>query len=186
MNSTVSLVVPANVDRKTALLECAQQDLDIEGDIGTVGRVRKEGSALTIDLKGYIFSGTVCPSNSFLVINVVGNEARVESIINDFIQTELTGNIFDAEAVEEGNIDEFDVKEEPGDEEENEDGENGVKKEEGAAKKAGRKKAGDDDGKAKKKTTKSVISKVASTTKKSTSTKRAGAAKKSTRGRAKK
>ncbi|CAK9254120.1 unnamed protein product [Sphagnum jensenii] len=60
--------------------------------MGAVGRFSacqgqaKDDEELLLDLKGVIYKTTIVPSNTFFLVNVGQTEAKVEAIMNDFVQ----------------------------------------------------------------------------------------------------
>jgi len=84
----------------------------LSGDIGAVGRIvvsnGPTGSQdLLLDLKGMIYKTTIVPSRTFCVVSVGQSEAKIEAIMNDFIQLEPQSNLFEAETMMEGTLDGF-------------------------------------------------------------------------------
>ncbi|KAG2648511.1 hypothetical protein PVAP13_1NG025000 [Panicum virgatum] len=95
-----------------ALIECDGDSIDLSGDIGAVGRIvvsnGPTGSQdLLLDLKGMIYKTTIVPSRTFCVVSVGQSEAKIEAIMNDFIQLEPQSNLFEAETMMEGTLDGF-------------------------------------------------------------------------------
>ena len=67
------------------------------GDVGAIGRltvVPNEG--LILDLKGVQYSGTIIPCCTLMVVGMSGAEARVESVVSDFVQVEHLGNVLES------------------------------------------------------------------------------------------
>ncbi|CAK9229590.1 unnamed protein product [Sphagnum troendelagicum] len=90
--SSLPLVFGDKVLRSKVLLECEGDALDFSGDMGAVGRFSvcqgqaKDDEELLLDLKGVIYKTTIVPSNTFFLVNVGQTEAKVEAIMNDFVQ----------------------------------------------------------------------------------------------------
>ncbi|CAK9229598.1 unnamed protein product [Sphagnum troendelagicum] len=90
--SSLPLVFGDKVLRSKVLLECEGDALDLSGDMGAVGRFSvcqgqaKDDEELLLDLKGVIYKTTIVPSNTFFLVNVGQTEAKVEAIMNDFVQ----------------------------------------------------------------------------------------------------
>lgn len=88
------LFMPANVNRSKVLFECEGigEAVDLEGDVGVVGRLLsdnsdKSKSGLQVDLKGVIYNARVLPTPASIVILAVSQtEAKVEFIANDYVQ----------------------------------------------------------------------------------------------------
>ncbi len=67
------------------------------GDVGAIGRltvVPNEG--VILDLKGVQYSGTIIPCCTLMVVGMSGAEARVESLVSDFVQVEHLGNVLES------------------------------------------------------------------------------------------
>ena len=102
--SSMPLTLPRTLKRgRTMLVQIEDPHFDLSGDIGAIGRLTAiEGrrgslrnSGIVLDLKGHQFSGTIIPSASFLVVGFGGKEAKVESIVSDFVQCEHLANLVD-------------------------------------------------------------------------------------------
>ena len=86
--------MPANVNRNKVFfeLEGTGEAVDLEGDVGVVGRLlsntsEKHGSGLQMDMKGVIYDARILPTPASVVILAVNaTEAKVESITHDFVQ----------------------------------------------------------------------------------------------------
>lgn len=86
-----------------ALVQCNDPELDLSGEIGAIGRLRCNGQQdITLDLKGKIYTARILPSASFAVVSVGDKEARVESIMNDFLELKEQGTLFNTESIVEG------------------------------------------------------------------------------------
>ncbi|GLJ09403.1 hypothetical protein SUGI_0108750 [Cryptomeria japonica] len=110
--SRLPLVFADKVHRSKALLECEDEALDFSGDVGAIGRlaVSKTSSndhEILLDLKGAIYKTTVVPSYTFCVVNFGTSEAKIEAIMDDFIQLQPHSNIYEAETMVEGTLDGF-------------------------------------------------------------------------------
>lgn len=108
--STLPLVFGDKVHRSKVLLECEGDALDVSGDIGVVGRLgvsSNHDNDFLLDLKGVIYKGTIVPSNTFFVVNIGQTEAKVEAIMNDFVQLQPSANIFETETMVEGTLEGF-------------------------------------------------------------------------------
>ncbi|GBG80703.1 hypothetical protein CBR_g31160 [Chara braunii] len=99
---------------QTVLVECDSDaaPLDLSGDVGSVGRfsVRDAGedcAALLLDIKGTVYKGSIMSSTTFFVVNVGATEAKLEAIMNDFMLLQEETNIFDAETMVEGTLDDI-------------------------------------------------------------------------------
>ncbi|KAL5207764.1 hypothetical protein ABZP36_032199 [Zizania latifolia] len=112
VSQRLPLIIPDKVQRSKALIECDGDSIDLSGDIGAVGRIVISNSPtgnqdLLLDLKGTIYKSTIVPSRTFCVVSVGQTEAKIESIMNDFIQLEPQSNLFEAETMMEGTLDGF-------------------------------------------------------------------------------
>ena len=85
--------MPSAVNRNKVFfeLEGTGEAVDLEGDVGVVGRLlsdvsEKHGSGLQMDMKGVIYNARILPTSSVVILAVNANEAKVESITHDFVQ----------------------------------------------------------------------------------------------------
>ncbi|KAJ3696262.1 hypothetical protein LUZ60_001639 [Juncus effusus] len=102
------LVFPDKVQRTKALVECDGDSIDLSGDMGAVGRlVISNSDDLLLDLKGTIYKTAIIPSRTFCIVSVGQTEAKIEAIMNDFIQLEPQSNVFESETMVEGTLDGF-------------------------------------------------------------------------------
>ncbi|XP_070027187.1 DNA-binding protein BIN4 isoform X2 [Nicotiana sylvestris] len=111
-SSRLPLVLPEKVQRTKALVECEGDSIDLSGDMGAVGRiVISDGPSgkheMLFDLKGTIYKTTILPSRTFCVVSFGQTEAKVEAIMNDFIQLKPQSNVYEAETMVEGTLDGF-------------------------------------------------------------------------------
>ncbi|KAH7315735.1 hypothetical protein KP509_21G063000 [Ceratopteris richardii] len=108
--SSLPLVFGDKTHKSKVLLECEGDALDVSGDVGAVGRISLSANHendFLLDLKGVIYKATIVPSNTFLVVNVGQSEAKVEAIMNDFVQLQPCANIFETETMVEGTLEGF-------------------------------------------------------------------------------
>ncbi|XP_019160575.1 PREDICTED: DNA-binding protein BIN4-like isoform X2 [Ipomoea nil] len=110
--SRLPLLLPEKVQRLKALVECDGDSIDLSGDVGAVGRVvisdNPSGSnEMLLDLKGTIYKTTIVPSRTFCVVSFGQSEAKIEAIMNDFIQLTPQSNVYEAETMVEGTLDGF-------------------------------------------------------------------------------
>jgi hypothetical protein len=107
-SSRVPLLVSDKVQRTKALVECEGDMIDLSGDVGAVGRVViSDNNDMMLDLKGTIYRTTILPSRTFCVVNFAQSEAKIEAIMNDFIQLKAESNVYDAETMVEGTLEGF-------------------------------------------------------------------------------
>ncbi|GMH18443.1 hypothetical protein Nepgr_020284 [Nepenthes gracilis] len=107
-SSSMPLMLPEKVHQSKALVECEGESIDLSGDMGAVGRVIiSEDHEMFLDLKGIIYKTAIVPSRSFCVVSVGQSEAKIEAIMNDFIQLKPQSSVYDAETMVEGTLDGF-------------------------------------------------------------------------------
>ena len=90
----IPLLMPATVNRNKIFFECegAGESVDLEGDVGVVGRLLSDPSAkytsgVKVDLKGVIYDAKILPTPASIVVLAVNQtEAKVECIANDYVQ----------------------------------------------------------------------------------------------------
>lgn len=119
-SSRLPLVLSEKVQRCKALVECEGDSIDLSGDMGSVGRVVISDTPsgnhdMFLDLKGTIYKTTIVPCRTFCVVSFGQSEAKIEAIMNDFVQLSAQSNISEAETMVEGTLDgfSFDSDEEP-------------------------------------------------------------------------
>ncbi|XVE64526.1 hypothetical protein DITRI_Ditri07aG0107600 [Diplodiscus trichospermus] len=110
--ASLPLVLSDKVHRSKALIECEGDSIDLSGDMGAVGRIIISDSAsgnheMFLDLKGTIYKTTIVPSRTFCIVSLGQSEAKVEAIMNDFIQLKPQSNVYEAETMVEGTLDGF-------------------------------------------------------------------------------
>lgn len=110
--STVPLMLPEKVQRSKALVECDGDSIDLSGDVGSVGRIvisddPSKNREMLLDLKGTIYKTTIVPSRTFCVVSFGQSEAKIEAIMNDYIQLKPQSNVYEAETMVEGTLDGF-------------------------------------------------------------------------------
>lgn len=110
--SRLPLMLTDKVQRSKALVECDGDSIDLSGDVGAVGRIvisngPTGNNELLLDLKGTVYKTTIVPSRTFCVVSIGQSEAKIEAIMNDFIQLEPKSNVFEAETMVEGTLDGF-------------------------------------------------------------------------------
>ncbi|KAF7149166.1 hypothetical protein RHSIM_Rhsim03G0218400 [Rhododendron simsii] len=122
-SSRLPLVLSEKVSRTKALVECDGESIDLSGDVGAVGRVvisdNPSGNHdMFFDLKGKlgvltkiydlqsgtIYKTAIVPSRTFCVVSFGQSEAKVEAIMNDFIQLTPQSNVYEAETMVEGTL----------------------------------------------------------------------------------
>ncbi|KAK1276839.1 DNA-binding protein BIN4 [Acorus gramineus] len=112
VSSNLPLVFSEKVQRTKVLVECDGDSIDLSGDVGSVGRVVISNAPtgnhdMLLDLKGTIYKSTIVPSRTFCVVSFNQTEAKIEAIMNDFVQLKPLSNVFEAETMIEGTLDGF-------------------------------------------------------------------------------
>lgn len=110
--SRLPLVFAEKVHRSKALLECEGEALDLSGDVGAVGRLvvsktPTDDCEILLDLKGTIYKTTIVPSHTFCIVNFGQSEAKIEAIMDDFVQLQPHSNVYETETMVEGTLDGF-------------------------------------------------------------------------------
>ncbi|KAL7614289.1 DNA-binding protein BIN4 isoform X1 [Lactuca sativa] len=116
-SSRLPLVLADKVQRSKALVECEGESIDLSGDLGSVGRVvvsdcPSGNQDVLLDLKVFFISGTIykmtiLPSRTFCVVSFGQSEAKIEAIMDDFIQLKPQSNVYEAETMVEGTLEGF-------------------------------------------------------------------------------
>ncbi|XP_020229104.1 DNA-binding protein BIN4 isoform X2 [Cajanus cajan] len=106
------LMLSDKVHRTKALIECQGDSIDLSGDMGAVGRIIISDSPsgdqeMYLDLKGTIYKTSIVPCRTFCVVSFGQSEAKIEAIMNDFIQLKPQSNVYEAETMVEGTLDGF-------------------------------------------------------------------------------
>ncbi|KAL3837995.1 hypothetical protein ACJIZ3_022586 [Penstemon smallii] len=119
-SSRVPLMLSEKVQRTKALVECEGDSIDLSGDMGSVGRIvisddHSNNHDMLLDLKGTIYKTTIVPSRTFCVVSFGQSEAKIEAIMNDYIQLKSQSNVYEAETMVEGTLEgfSFDSEDEP-------------------------------------------------------------------------
>ncbi|KAL0642926.1 hypothetical protein Bca4012_041216 [Brassica carinata] len=102
-SSKLPLVLSEKVNRTKVLVECEGDSIDLSGDMGAVGRVvvsdtTQDGTCIIQVLTLEILQ---------LQVNVGQSEAKIEAIMNDFIQLTPVSNVYEAETMVEGTLEGF-------------------------------------------------------------------------------
>mmetsp|Transcript_9605 Transcript_9605/g.41371 ORF Transcript_9605/g.41371 Transcript_9605/m.41371 type:complete len:280 (-) Transcript_9605:664-1503(-) len=104
-SNALPLICPAKLEENLVLAQSADVSFDLSGDVGAVGRVKIEEGKLSFDLKGTFYDAGRVACNSMVVVAVGDTEARVSSVIDEYLllteSTEDTGG----EKVLTGNVD---------------------------------------------------------------------------------
>ncbi|KAL8551185.1 hypothetical protein ACS0TY_000316 [Phlomoides rotata] len=111
-SSRMPLLLSEKVKCSKALVECEGESIDLSGDVGSVGRIvisddSSKNPEMFLDLKGTIYKTTIVPSRTFCVVSFGQSEAKIEAIMNDYIQLKPQSNIYENETMVEGTLDGF-------------------------------------------------------------------------------
>ncbi|CAH2044356.1 unnamed protein product [Thlaspi arvense] len=102
-SSRLPLVLSEKVNRTKVLVECEGDSIDLSGDMGAVGRVVVSDTTedVYLDLKGMLLQMSLTPKDLAFQVNVGQSEAKIEAIMNDFIQLTPQSNVYEAETMVE-------------------------------------------------------------------------------------
>ncbi|KAK4381084.1 DNA-binding protein BIN4 [Sesamum angolense] len=112
-SSRLPLLLSEKVQRSKALVECEGDSIDLSGDVGSVGRIvvsddPSKNHEMFLDLKGM---NHIQNNHSFIKDILCGklgqSEAKIEAIMNDYIQLKPQSNVYEAETMVEGTLDGF-------------------------------------------------------------------------------
>lgn len=104
------LVAAARMDESLSLLQAENDELDLSGDIGAVGRVKVQGEDLVLDIKGTLYRAIPYPTNSMCVVSVGEDEAKITAVMNHAVMLQAERNLFAAdEGVLDGHVFEDDL-----------------------------------------------------------------------------
>ncbi|KAK7410792.1 hypothetical protein VNO78_01885 [Psophocarpus tetragonolobus] len=111
-SARLPLILSEKVHRTKALIECQGDSIDLSGDMGAVGRIIISDSPsgdqeMFLDLKGTIYKTSIVPCRTFCVVSFGQSEAKIDAIMNDFIQLKPQSNVYEAETMVEGTLDGF-------------------------------------------------------------------------------
>uniref|UniRef100_M4F612 Uncharacterized protein n=1 Tax=Brassica campestris TaxID=3711 RepID=M4F612_BRACM len=121
-SSKLPLVLSEKVNRSKVLVECEGDSIDLSGDMGAVGRVVVSDTTedVFLDLKGMSPIPLISLASLFMLllampvepdrtdyVNVSQSEAKIEAIMNDFIQLTPVSNVYEAETMVEGTLEGF-------------------------------------------------------------------------------
>ncbi|KAL0718211.1 hypothetical protein Bca4012_067533 [Brassica carinata] len=109
-SSRLPLVLSEKVNRTKVLVECEGDSIDLSGDMGAVGRVVVSDTTedVLLDLKGIaLVLDDYSHQRMHFQVNVGQSEAKIEAIMNDFIQLTPVSNVYEAETMVEGTLEGF-------------------------------------------------------------------------------
>ncbi|KNC84881.1 hypothetical protein SARC_02920 [Sphaeroforma arctica JP610] len=109
-NTRMLATMPVKMSAKLipAVIFEPSDEVDLDGDTGAVGRFfapSAEDNMFRLDLKGYTFQGLPRPCATFMVMKVSNGEAKVESLIDTYLDLECIDSVYNATEVLNGNID---------------------------------------------------------------------------------
>ncbi|KAI0565638.1 DNA-binding protein BIN4 [Gracilaria domingensis] len=104
--SSLPLTVSPKVDDSLVLLQSSDEDLDLSGDVGAVGRVKVSEEGLFFDIKGVVYRVTTHATNTACIVQMVEDEARVTSVMDEVLTLHIDRNVFASdEIIINGNLD---------------------------------------------------------------------------------
>ncbi len=90
-------VAAQRLDESLTLLQAEDDELDLSGDVGAVGRVKVEGEDVVLDIKGTLYRATTYGTNSMCVVAVGDEDAKVTAVMNHAVVLRAEGNLFAAD-----------------------------------------------------------------------------------------
>lgn len=91
-----SLLSRAPERHATAFVHMTGGEVDLEGDVGAIGRLTTASDGVLLDLQGQRFAGAVVPCCTHLVLALGTSEARVEAIASDAVLLQHVDSAFDS------------------------------------------------------------------------------------------
>lgn len=104
LKGVMPLVVAPKLDDSLVLLQGSGEELDLSGDVGTVGRVKMTDGQLYIDLKGGVFKASTYATNCMAVMGIHDDEARITSVLDEAVLLTCERNLFASDQVLKGDI----------------------------------------------------------------------------------
>ena len=80
---TLPLMLPKKSSENTILVQLDDQELDMKGDAGTIGRLRVKEGRIELDLNGKKLHGQIYPSVTCMVVSINKSEARVTQMVDE-------------------------------------------------------------------------------------------------------
>eukprot|EP00879_Flechtneria_rotunda_P002839 GHRR01003052.1.p1 GENE.GHRR01003052.1~~GHRR01003052.1.p1 ORF type:complete len:358 (+),score=138.20 GHRR01003052.1:128-1201(+) len=111
IKSSVQLILPEKLIRNKVLIElepAPHQATELSGDAGAVGRLTvnrlaADGGVFKVDLKGVLYQATVLPvAGTAVMVNIGLTDAKVESVLNDFVRLREESSYHDMGMTVEG------------------------------------------------------------------------------------
>lgn len=105
ISNSVNLILPPKIGATSAntfIMQATRPELDLTGDIGAVGvmDLNQKDKSFSVDMKGILFKAHVIPTSTFLLVSVSGNDAKIESVIEQGWHLEYLGNMMDSEIMD--------------------------------------------------------------------------------------
>ena len=76
-------MLPKRSSENTVLVQLDDQELDMKGDAGTIGRLRVKDGRIELDLNGKRLHGQIYPSVTCMVVSINRTEARVTQLVDE-------------------------------------------------------------------------------------------------------
>lgn len=109
--SVVPLCLPGKGKLKMTnlLLQLEDEDLDLSGDTGAVGRFSASKKKVELDLKGVTYAGSVlkCHTLCTVVVNQHDGKAEIKEVFGNFVHLSQTADVRDKEVMAGGSFDDF-------------------------------------------------------------------------------
>lgn len=125
--SVVPLTLPAKSKLKTAnlLLQVEDEELDLSGDTGAVGRFEASRKKVELDMKGVTYAGSMVKCHTLWTVLVNDGKAEIKEVFGSYVHLAQTADVREREEMEGGEFDDFDDFDVDGSDSE---GEGGAKK----------------------------------------------------------
>ncbi|KAL0248820.1 hypothetical protein GEMRC1_004054 [Eukaryota sp. GEM-RC1] len=92
-NSSEMNLVLGKLSDTSSIVQIEDNSFTVSGDIGCIGRLKVSKSDILLDVKGHMYSSKIVPCRSLLLLNVGGTDAKIEAVMNSFLDCTYTGNI---------------------------------------------------------------------------------------------
>lgn len=99
LKSSLALVVGAKMDESLVLVQGGDEDLDLSGDVGAVGRVKIADGGLYLDIKGGMYQARSYSTNTMAVVSIVDDEARITAVLEEAVLLHCKRNMFESHEV---------------------------------------------------------------------------------------
>lgn len=105
MKSSLPLVVAPKLADSLVLLQGNGDELDLSGDVGTVGRVKIADGTMYIDMKGGVFRAQAYACNTMGIVSLADDEARVTAVLDEAVTLHCERNLFSSDQLIKGELD---------------------------------------------------------------------------------